>query len=195
MIAMLVIVVLYLSCVPVLNTIESITTKKANLKMIRKFQVHVVLGMMAALLLSACSIAVEGGELGRVVNVVDGDTIDVVINGTEYRVRYVGVNTPERDEVCYDEATQANIDLVDGQVVRLVRDTADTDRYGRLLRYIYVGDVFVNRQLIADGYAETVLYGDDDEFYEDFLRFERNAERNGAGCHPTGIFDDGSATR
>ncbi|MEO1166128.1 MAG: thermonuclease family protein [Chloroflexota bacterium] len=151
--------------------------------------------VLIAVLVGACTTTSAGGEMGRVVRVVDGDTIDVVINGTEYRVRYVGVNTPERDEVCYADATQANADMVEGEIVRLVRDTADTDRYGRLLRYIYVGETFVNRQLVADGYAETVLYGDDDEFYDDFLRFERNAERNGLGCHPTGIFDDGSVTR
>ncbi|MEL6405043.1 MAG: thermonuclease family protein [Chloroflexota bacterium] len=157
--------------------------------------IRVCMLIVIAVLVGACTTSTAGGETGRVVNVVDGDTIDVVINGTEYRVRYVGVNTPERDEVCYADATQANADMVEGEIVRLVRDTADTDRFGRLLRYIYVGETFVNRQLVADGYAETVLYGDDDEFYDDFLRFERNAERNGLGCHPTGIFDDGSATR
>ncbi|MGJ3238763.1 MAG: thermonuclease family protein [Anaerolineae bacterium] len=135
------------------------------------------------------------GECGRVVNVVDGDTIDVVIGGTEYRVRYVGINTPERDEVCYQEASAANSALVLNQTVRLVPDTSDTDRYGRLLRYIYVGDTFVNRQLVADGYAEAVLYQPDDEYYDDFRRFEVNAARNGLGCHPTGIFDDDNPVR
>ena len=135
------------------------------------------------------------GECGEVVNVVDGDTIDVVINGTEYRVRYVGINTPERDEVCYSDATAANAALVQGQTVRLETDVSDTDRYGRLLRYIYVGDTFVNRQLVADGYAEAVLYNPDDREYTDFRRFEVNAARNGLGCHPTGIFDDNNAER
>lgn len=135
------------------------------------------------------------GECGLVVNVVDGDTIDVLINGTEYRVRYVGINTPERDEVCYNDATAANAALVQGQTVRMEIDQSETDRFGRLLRYIYVGDTFVNRQLIADGYAEVVLYRPDDEYYDDFRRFEVNAARLGLGCHPTGIFDDNNAER
>lgn len=135
------------------------------------------------------------GECGVVTYIVDGDTIDVVIDGTEYRVRYVGMNTPERDEVCYNEATEANRALVEGQTVRLEIDTSDTDRYGRLLRYIYVGDTFVNQQLVADGYAEAVLYNPDDREYDEFRRFEVNAERNGWGCHPTGIFDDGNTER
>lgn len=135
------------------------------------------------------------GECGLVTRVIDGDTIDVLLNGEEVRVRYVGINTPERDEVCYSEATAANALLVGGQTVRLERDTSETDRYGRLLRYIYVGDTFVNRQLVADGYAEAVLYNPDDEYYEDFRRFEVNAARLGLACHPTGIFDDNNAER
>jgi micrococcal nuclease len=135
------------------------------------------------------------GEIGQVSRVIDGDTIDVVINGEEKRVRYVGVNTPERDEVCYSDATAANRRMVEGQTVRLVKDVSETDRYGRLLRLIYVGDTFVNRELVAQGYAEAVLYNPDDGFHDEFVQLEREAIREQRGCHPTGIFDDGSTTR
>jgi endonuclease YncB( thermonuclease family) len=135
------------------------------------------------------------GESARVIRVIDGDTIDVDINGTEYRVRYVGVNTPERGEACYDDAVNANRDLVQGETVTLVIDTSDTDQYDRLLRYIYVGNTFVNDELVRTGYAEAVRYAPDDEFYNDFLALEREAEQRNLGCHPTGIFDDGSDTR
>lgn len=136
-----------------------------------------------------------GDECGEVVTVIDGDTIDVRLDGTVTRVRYIGVNTPERDEVCYADATDANAALVAGKTVRLERDTSNTDRYGRLLRYVYVGNAFVNQQLIAEGYGEVVLYGSDDAHYTDFLRFETNAARLGLGCHPTGIFDDDNNVR
>jgi len=135
------------------------------------------------------------GESARVVRVIDGDTIDVNINGTEYRVRYVGVNTPERDEICYDDAVEANRELVEGRTVTLVIDTNDTDQYDRLLRYVYVGSTFVNEELVQTGYAEAVRYAPDDEFYNDFLALERDARQRNVGCHPTGIFDDGSDTR
>jgi len=52
------------------------------------------------------------GEQARVLRVVDGDTIDVEINGERQRVRYIGMNTPERDEPCYDEATEADLSPV-----------------------------------------------------------------------------------
>ena len=51
-------------------------------------------------------------DTGKVLRVIDGDTIDVALNGERHRVRYIGINAPERDEPCFDEATEANIDLV-----------------------------------------------------------------------------------
>ncbi len=162
--------------------------------------------MIGILLLAGCSMGGElvssggggappGGETARVVQVIDGDTIDVEMNGQQVRVRYVGVNTPERDQACYSEARAANSDLVRGQTVTLVRDTSDTDQYGRLLRYIYVGDTFVNEQLVRDGWAEVVVYQPDSQYADAFRALEQQAARAGLGCHPTGIFDDGSYTR
>ena len=135
------------------------------------------------------------GDTARVVRVIDGDTIDVTLNGQEARVRYVGVNTPERDESCYSEASAANRALVNGQTVTLVRDVSETDRYGRLLRYVYVGDTFVNQQLVADGWAEVVVYPRDDANAGAFRSLEQQAAQANRGCHPTGIFNDGSYTR
>ncbi|MBC8099056.1 MAG: thermonuclease family protein [Armatimonadetes bacterium] len=137
----------------------------------------------------------EAADLYTVTSVIDGDTIDVRKGEVTYRVRYVGVNTPERDEDCYDDAVTANRDLVRGQQVRLVQDESNTDRFGRLLRYVYVGDVFVNERLIAEGYAEVVRYDPDDRYYNRFRDLEEAAAEDDLGCHPTGIFDDGSMTR
>ncbi|MDQ7024659.1 MAG: thermonuclease family protein [Anaerolineae bacterium] len=166
---------------------------------------QVLLLTVMVLLLAACetelmqSVEESGGnirgETAQVVRVIDGDTIDVNLNGETVRVRYVGVNTPERDEPCYSEATAANRRMVDGQTVTLVRDSSNTDRYDRLLRFIYVGDTFVNRELVAQGYAEAVLYEPDNGFHDTFVQLERTATRDGLGCHPTGIFDDNSTTR
>lgn len=139
--------------------------------------------------------SVSFDETARVTRVIDGDTIDVSLNGETVRVRYVGVNTPERDEACYQDAVNANKRLVEGQTVGLVRDESDTDQYGRLLRYVYVGETFVNQTLIVEGYAEAVLYGNDDRHWAEFVTLEGEAERANRGCHPTGIFNDGSQRR
>lgn len=135
------------------------------------------------------------GETARVTDVIDGDTIDVEMNGVGYRVRYVGVNTPERDEVCYGEATGANAGMVAGRTVTMVADQSNTDRYGRLLRYIYADGVFVNAQLVIEGWAEAVEYRPDTAQTAYFRQLEQEARAEDRGCHSTGIFDDGSDTR
>jgi endonuclease YncB( thermonuclease family) len=80
-----------------------------------------------------------------VLRVVDGDTIEVQLNGQATKVRYIGMNTPEtvapgRPVECYGpEASAANKALVAGQTVTLEKDVSETDQYGRLLRYVWVG--------------------------------------------------------
>lgn len=137
----------------------------------------------------------EADEIGRVTQIVDGDTIEVEIDGVGYRVRYVGVNTPERDEDCYNQATAANRALVSGQTVRLVQDESFTDQYGRLLRYVYVGDTFVNAELVRAGWAEAAEYRPDTRHTAYFRDLERAAAAANLGCHSTGIFDDDTLTR
>lgn len=96
-----------------------------------------------------------------VVRVIDGDTVQVRVDGREETVRYIGIDTPEpyRDAqpACYSqEATTRNTELVAGAEVQLVADTEDRDKYDRLLRYVYVDEVFVNERLVAEGYATTL---------------------------------------
>jgi micrococcal nuclease len=129
------------------------------------------------------------GDQATVLYVIDGDTIQVEMNGDEYRVRYVGVNTPERDEPCYTDATKANADLVEDRTVRLVRDVSDTDQYGRLLRYVYVGDTFVNAELVKDGWAESNRYPPDTSQHDYLEDLESDARSHNLGCYPTGVFD------
>jgi micrococcal nuclease len=98
----------------------------------------------------------------RVVRVVDGDTILVAFaGGTQERVRYIGMDTPEtvkpRTPVqCFGKRASAeNTRLVAGRSVRLVADVEARDRYGRLLAYVYrrSDGLFVNAELVGGGYA------------------------------------------
>lgn len=85
-----------------------------------------------------------------VTKVVDGDTIEVDIEGKSYKVRYIAMGTPELHhptkpvEYYAQEAYEKNREPVEGKTVMLEKDVSETDRYGRLLRYVYGGDVFVN---------------------------------------------------
>jgi micrococcal nuclease len=105
-------------------------------------------------------------QTGKVVDVVDGDTIKVLLDadGQTYSVRYIGMDTPENtSQVEYfgPEATGKNSELVYGKTVTLIKDVSETDRYGRLLRYVIADDLFVNYELVAQGYANTASYPPD----------------------------------
>jgi micrococcal nuclease len=150
----------------------------------------ILCGLFLCLIASSLQAQIASYELATVIRVIDGDTIDVEVNGERQRVRYIGMNTPERDEPCFDEATQANVDLVAGKEVRLEKDVSETDRYGRLLRYVFVGDTFVNVALVAGGYAEAMLYRPDGKHYELFSQLEVEAAQAELGCHKTGVISE-----
>jgi micrococcal nuclease len=94
-----------------------------------------------------------------VVEVVDGDTVRVDIDGKLYSVRYIGMDAPETRipeqpaEPCGPEASAKNAELVAGKTVRLEKDVSEADRYGRLLRYVWVGDVMLNAELVRLGFT------------------------------------------
>jgi micrococcal nuclease len=83
----------------------------------------------------------------------------LILGGTVYRVRYIDMDTLEQGIPYFDEATQANANLVAGQTVILVKDVCETDRFGRLLRYVYLTDgTMVNAELVRQGYAQVATY-------------------------------------
>lgn len=103
-------------------------------------------------------------EIARVVRVIDGDSIEVLLDGEEVQVRYIGIDTPEyysddRPEAI--TATQANREMVEGATVYLFKDQSNTDVYDRLLRYVLTDEVFVNLELVSGGYAAPKEYPPD----------------------------------
>jgi micrococcal nuclease len=86
--------------------------------------------------------------------VIDGDSIELQ-NGIE--VRLLGINAPERGQPYYQEATNRLKELVEGKSIVLENDVQDKDQYGRLLRYIFVDDLFVNLELVKEGYATVYI--------------------------------------
>jgi endonuclease YncB( thermonuclease family) len=122
-------------------------------------------------------------QKGVVVNVVDGDTIDVKLeDGKIYRLRYIGMDTPESGEFCSNEATNVNRVMVEGKQALLVMDVSEVDRYERLLRYVIVGNIFVNYELVIQGYAQQSSYPPDVACVDTFLEAQRIAKENERGC-------------
>jgi len=121
-------------------------------------------------------------EKAYVKRVIDGDTIEVDLNGKAYKVRYIGINSPEYDQPYGYEATQANSSLVFGKTVILEKDVSETDKYGRLLRYVFVGDLFINSYLVKFGWAQASTYPPDVKYSDLFVSLEREARENNRGC-------------
>ncbi len=116
-----------------------------------------------------------------VTRVIDGDTIELE-NGE--KVRYIGIDSPEVANIgeCFGkESTNKNAELVLGKKVHLVKDVSERDRYQRLLRYVYVDDVFINELLVRDGYASALTYPPDVKFKDVFLEAQRLARDEGKG--------------
>jgi len=139
-----------------------------------------LLAIIFSLLLSLCSCGAPP-DTALVVQVIDGDTITVEGG---YRVRYIGIDAPEihpRLEAFGMEAWQANRRLVEGKEVRLEQDVSEKDKYGRLLRYVWVDDVLVEAELVRQGLARAKAYPPDTK-YQDYLeRMETEAKLAGRG--------------
>jgi micrococcal nuclease len=122
-----------------------------------------------------------------VTRVVDGDTVEVRLDGDTEDVRYIGVDTPETVKPgspveCFGpQASRFNHELVEGKRVRLVFGVERRDQYGRLLSYVYLGPTFVNAELLRRGFGRTLTIAPNDRFAERFKRLEIAAGRAGRG--------------
>jgi micrococcal nuclease len=131
-------------------------------------------------------LAGEAFQAARVVRVVDGDTLIVEIDGREERLRYIGVDapesvTPDAPVECFGpEAAGENRRLVEGRAVLLEPDTEDRDRFGRLLRYVFVVEAddslsFVNLMLVERGFAEAGTFPPNERHADELFAAEREA--------------------
>lgn len=123
-------------------------------------------------------------ELARVIHVADGDSFS--IEGG-WRVRCIGIDTPElhgddaRPEPFALVARSALRAMIEGKMVRLEADHRDMDRYGRLLRYVYAGDTFVNAEMLRTGYAVVLTVSPNIKFEGEFEQIEAIARMRKQG--------------
>ncbi len=135
--------------------------------------------------------AVPGVLDGTVIRVVDGDTIQVRIGARLEKIRYIGVNTPEvhhptkGQEPGGREASEVNRQLVAGKQVRLELDVRERDRYGRVLAYVWVGDLMINAELVRLGYAQVMTIPPNVRYQRMFIRLQREAREAGRGLWRT----------
>lgn len=124
----------------------------------------------------------------KVIRVVDGDTIKVNFNGVEESVRLIGIDTPEsvhpdaaKNVIEGKTASDYTKALIEGKEVTLEFDVEQRDRYGRLLAYVYLNGVMVNKTLLQEGYAQVSTYPPNVKYVDDFTSIQRVARENNKG--------------
>jgi len=129
-------------------------------------------------IVSVATETVSDLETVTISRVIDGDTIEL---SDGRRVRYIGIDTPEtsdprRSVECFGrQAYEKNRELVEGKSVGLEKDVSETDKFGRLLRYVYINNVLVNEFLVREGYAHSSSYPPDVKYQSLFVDAQRLA--------------------
>ena len=135
----------------------------------------------------------EGTEISatstyKVTKVIDGDTLEIIFNGETKKVRLIGIDTPEsvhpdkEKNVPFGKVTSEFTEkALLGQNVILEFDVSTTDKYGRLLAYVYVGDKMFNKTLLENGMAQVKTYPPDVKYADEFAKIQEQARNNKVG--------------
>jgi micrococcal nuclease len=108
-----------------------------------------------------CIPRLDNYEKATLIDVIDGDSIRVAIQGATFEVRYIGVNTPEYysdQRPAAIEATRFNKKLLSSSEIYLFKDISETDKYDRLLRYVIADKKFINLEMVQSGHAQAKRY-------------------------------------
>jgi micrococcal nuclease len=150
--------------------------------------IALALALSATYLPAARAEGLPPGEDATVSRVIDGDTVQVVVNGKRFTVRYIGVDSPESKKPgtpvqCFArESTAFNRALAQGRKVRMESDVNNVDTFGRLMRYIYLDDGrMVNEEITRAGYALAATYPPDVKYQARLAAAQQVAVSGGLG--------------
>ncbi|HEX7401753.1 MAG TPA: thermonuclease family protein [candidate division Zixibacteria bacterium] len=110
--------------------------------------------------------------------VIDGDTIELE---SGERVRYIGIDTPEKDQPFFGEATRANRELLKKGKYSLEYDNDREDDWGRTLAYVWIDTLMVNAELVREGLASVYLISPNFKHKEELIAFQNEARAKGSG--------------
>ena len=131
---------------------------------------------------TSTTIKVLGPEMATVASITDGDTIRVILaDGSNVPVRLIGIDAPETNDTLTAESTEFLASLLEGQEVYLVPDVSDRDMYDRLLRYVYVGENFINEEMVENGFAVAKEYPPDTAHADELAQAQQRAETQSYG--------------
>ena len=142
---------------------------------------------------------VDPSALYPVTRVIDGDTIEVEIDGATEKVRLIGIDTPESvhpdqdRNVPYGAISAAfTRKQLDGRSVGLEFDVQERDKYGRLLAYVYLNGKMFNETLLEQGHAVVSTYPPNVKHVDRFTELQRQARENGVGLWSASPIKDGN---
>lgn len=139
------------------GTNKIISTMKAQPRkptsLINFFTCVFILSMLAGifLLLPHASSEESVRYQGRVVKVIDGDSITILVEKQQIKIRLGEIDTPERGQPYWRVSRKALEKLVAGKTITAIQ--TDIDRYKRIVAHVYIDDLWVNEQMVKDGYA------------------------------------------
>jgi len=122
---------------------------------------------------------------GRVVNIADGDTITVLQNNLQYKIRLYGIDTPEKSQDFGMRAKQFTSDMVFKQHIKVV--VYDIDRYKRTVGMVYIGQKCLNEELVKNGFAWVYKRYCKESFCNEWLQLEQEAREKKLGLW---VYDD-----
>lgn len=143
----------------------------------RRKSLFSLIGLAVILVFAFVNYYIESQPLrheSSVTRVIDGDTI--VIEGGE-RVRLLDIDTPERGEPCYSNATNRLKELIDGKEVILEKRGEDKDVYDRLLRYVFLNNTLVNLVMVREGWANMYVVNKNEPYYSLLVSAEQAAKK------------------
>jgi micrococcal nuclease len=149
-----------------------------------------IIAVFVLLLSAGCTLEPSDSNLisAEVTRVVDGDTINVRINGKEETVRLLLIDTPETVHPSQPvqpfgpEASNYVKDLLNGKNVQLEMDIGKRDKYGRLLAYLYVDEQMVNKMLLEKGLARVAyVFEPNTKYIDDFYEIQKQAQQQEIG--------------
>lgn len=130
------------------------------------------------------AVIIESKEKARVTKIIDGDTVEL---SDKRKVRYIGINSFEmndkrKETKCLAEkSAEANKRLVENKEVEMEKDISETDKYGRLLRYLWIDGVMINEELVNYGWAEVSTFPPDLKYQEKLQSGQIKAKLNNLG--------------
>ena len=137
---------------------------------------------------------IEGLETYKVVRVVDGDTFIIDYNGTEERVRMIGIDTPEsvhpnkeKNSAFGKQISNYTKEKLTGKEVQIEFDVSQRDKYGRFLCYVYIDGEMYNKLLLEEGFAKVATYPPNVKYVDDFTKIQKQARENKKGMWQDGF--------